>query len=85
MLLLFARQIIPHVGAGNSPIRLCRFVGPPLVEVERTTEALDQSDRAGSSRLVSVVSFSDQMRGNDTLDDTQHATGDLGPAGEQET
>jgi hypothetical protein len=55
------------------------------VEVERTTEALDQSDRAGSSRLVSVVSFSDQMRGNDTLDDTQHATGDLGPAGEQET
>jgi len=55
------------------------------VEVERTTEALDQSDRAGSGRLVSVASFSDQMRGNDTLDDTQHATHNLGPAGEQET
>ena len=36
------------------------------VEVERTTEALDQSDRAGSGRLVSVACFSDQMRGNDT-------------------
>jgi hypothetical protein len=34
------------------------------VEVERTTEALDQSDRAGSGRLVSVACFSDQMRGN---------------------
>ena len=55
------------------------------VEVERTTEALDQSDRAGSGRLVSVACFSDQMRSNDTLDDAQHATGDLGPAGEQET
>ncbi len=54
------------------------------VEIERTTEALDQSDRAGSGRLVSVACFSDQMRGNDTLDDAQHATGDLGPAGEQE-
>ncbi len=54
------------------------------VEVERTTEALDQSDRAGSGRLVSVACFSDQMRGNDTLDDTQHTTGDLGAAGEQE-
>ena len=31
------------------------------VEVERTTEALDQSDRAGSGRLVSVACFSDQM------------------------
>ena len=54
------------------------------VGVERTTEALDQSDRAGSSRLVSVVFF-DQMRGNGTLDDTQHVTHNLGPAGEQET
>jgi len=31
------------------------------VEVEGTTEALDQSDRAGSGRLVNVVCFSDQM------------------------
>ena len=55
------------------------------VEVERTTKALDQSDRAGSGRLVSVTCFSDQMCGNDTVDDAQHATHDLGPAGEQET
>ena len=55
------------------------------VEVERTTEALDQSDRAGSGRLVSVPSFSDQMRGNDTVDDAEDPAHDLGPAGEQET
>jgi len=30
-LLLFARQIMPHVGAGNPLIRLCRFVRPLLV------------------------------------------------------
>ena len=35
VLLLFARQIMPHVGAGNPLIRLCRFVGPPLIEAWR--------------------------------------------------
>ena len=54
------------------------------VEVERTTEALDQSDRAGSGRLVSVACFSDQMRGNHTVDDAEHLAHDLGAAGEQE-
>ena len=30
VLLLFGRQIMPHVGAGNPLIRLCRFVGALL-------------------------------------------------------
>jgi hypothetical protein len=54
------------------------------VEVQRTAEALDQGDRAGPGRLVAMARFLDQMRGNDAVNDAQHLTHDLGPAGEQE-
>ena len=54
------------------------------VEVKRTAEALDQRDGTRSGRVVCIARFPDQMRGDDTVNDAQHAGHDLGPAGKQE-
>ena len=44
------------------------------VEVERTPEALDQRHRAGVGALGTEAGLADQMRGDDAVDDPQHAS-----------
>ena len=51
------------------------------VEVQCTTEALDQGDGTGLGRIVGMACFLDQMRGDDAVDDAKHPAHDLGPAG----
>ena len=48
-------------------------------------KSLHEGDGTRPGRLVCIACFFDQMRGNNAMDDAQHATHDLGPAGEQET
>ena len=55
------------------------------VEVQRRAKSLDEGNCTRPGRGVRIACFLDQMRGNDAMDDAQHATHDLGPAGEQET
>jgi len=55
------------------------------VEVQYTTEALDQGDRTRTGGCVGIARFLDQMRSDDPVNDAQHTPHDLGPAGEQET
>jgi len=51
------------------------------VEVQRTAKALDQGNRASLGRLVRTARFLDQMRGDDTIDDTKHLPHDCWLAG----
>ena len=54
------------------------------VDVQRTTEALDQGDRAGLGCLTREPRLLDQVRGNAAVDNAEHTAHDLGAAGEQE-
>ena len=53
------------------------------VKVQRRAKSPDQGDRAGLGRYVGMARFLDQMRGDDAVSDAQHASHDLGSAGEQ--
>ena len=55
------------------------------IEVQRTTEALDQGDRAGTGSCMVMACFFNQVRRNHAVDDAQHPAHDFGPAGKQET
>lgn len=55
------------------------------VEVQHTTEALNQGDRAGTGSCMAMACFFDQVHRDHAVDDTQHPAHDLGPAGKQET
>lgn len=54
------------------------------IQIEHRPEPLDQRDCTRSGRVACIACFPDQMRGDDTVNDAQHAPLDLGPAGEQE-
>ena len=54
------------------------------VEVQCTTEALDQHDGTSLGRLVGMACFLDQIRGDDAVDDAEHPAHALEPAGKQE-
>jgi len=43
------------------------------LEVQRTAKALDQDERAGVGRPGAEPGFPDEVRGDDALDDAQHA------------
>lgn len=54
------------------------------IQVECRPEPLDQRDRTGAGRLMAMPRLPDQMRGNDAVNDAQHAPHDLRTTGEQE-
>jgi len=74
-------QLVTDIAIGRQPLFRHRRAA---IEVQRTAEALDRGDRAGLGRPVGMARFLDQMRSDDPVDDAQHMTHDLGPAGEQE-
>ena len=54
------------------------------IQIERRAKALDQDDGTHPGRVVCTACFPHQIRGDDTVDDTQHQPHDLGSSGEQE-
>ena len=55
------------------------------VEIESTSEALNQRDCAGAGRRAGKSRFLDQVRGNAAVHDAEHVTHDRGTAGKQES
>ena len=57
VLLVFGRQIMPHVGAGNPLIRLCRFVGSPLNRYSMLRSGIKMSIQDQERSFLFVSAF----------------------------
>lgn len=54
------------------------------IQIQCTAKVLNQGDGAGVRRLASEPRLPDQVRGNHTVDNTQHPAHDRRTAGQQE-
>ena len=55
------------------------------VQVQRRAEALDQRDRTSAGKLLRMAGLFDQMRGNDAVDDTEHAADERRVCGQEKS